>query len=254
MIKQNYEMEILVNGKPVQEYFHNNKVYIEGRKDTIFSIRLKNNSIDRVLFVPTIDGLSVLDGENASFNSSGYVVKGRSAITIDSWRISDEQVAEFYFSSVKDSYRKRIGKGNNLGSIAVAVFREKEEIYQLTLPFADMPVKPYTPDTHPWWFNQNSTYSIDLNTSGGGGGGHGYNTMMCAATTQQVGTGFGATKNSAVTSVSFRKEEEPDSLLEIIYNTKEQLNRMGVGLTKHLFISQQNSFPDEIKYCKPPMN
>jgi hypothetical protein len=124
MLKQSYEVEVLINGKPAKEYAHKGKVYLEGREGTKFTIRLRNNSYSRKLFVPTIDGLSVMDGEEGSFKSSGYIVEGHSSITVDGWRTSDKEVAEFYFSSPEGSYRKKMNKGNNLGIIGVAVFGE----------------------------------------------------------------------------------------------------------------------------------
>jgi len=110
MTKNNYEVEVLVNGRPVKEYSHEFRTYIEGKQKTTFSLRLKNNSSVRKLFVPSIDGLSVMDGKECSFDSSGYIVGPYSSITIDGWRTSDSEVAQFYFSDAKSSYRKRMGK------------------------------------------------------------------------------------------------------------------------------------------------
>jgi len=93
------------------------KIYIEGRIGTRFSIRMRNNSYSRKLFVPTIDGLSIMDGKEGDFNSRGYIIPGYSSITIEGWRTSDKDVASFYFSSPNDSYRKKMNMGNNLGVI-----------------------------------------------------------------------------------------------------------------------------------------
>ena len=89
MLKQSYELEVLINGKAAKEYGHDGKFYIEGREGTRFSIRIKNNSYARKLFVPTIDGLSVMNGEEGDFESSGYIVQGYGSITIDgvAWEI-----------------------------------------------------------------------------------------------------------------------------------------------------------------------
>src|SRR5207245_1882656 len=94
------------------------------RKDTKFSIKIRNNSYSRKLFVPTVDGLSIMDGKDADYHSGGYIVQGHSSITIDGWRTSDKDVAEFFFSSPEGSYRKQMHKGDNLGIIGVAVFDE----------------------------------------------------------------------------------------------------------------------------------
>ena len=268
MIKKNYEIEVLINGKPIKEYFHNNNVYVEGRKDAIFSIRLKNNSYTRVLFVPTIDGLSVIDGNNASFDSSGYIVSGYDSLTIKGWRVSDEQVANFYFSSVDDSYRKRSKKGNNFGSIAVAVFREKEISPQQSFTFIEqypsiipqwIPSQPYFDPlvitTSSYADNINSAKYVACSAHGGSAGG-GANMGACnslSQNTQKLGTGFGDITDSSVTTVAFTREDSPDSILEIFYNTRKQLSNMGVKFVKQqMIVTGQNSFPNESKYCQRP--
>ena len=133
MIKQNYEMEVFVHGKPIKEYIHQNKIYIEGRKNSAFSIKLRNNSSEKALFVLTIDGLSVLDGKDASFDSRGYIINGYDSMTVNGWRMNDNEVAQFFFSSPDESYRKRMSKGNNLGVIGLAVFTEKEKYHPTIL-------------------------------------------------------------------------------------------------------------------------
>jgi hypothetical protein len=234
MQKQNVEIEVLVNGKPVREYEHKGNVFIEGRKGTQFSLRLKNNSSSRKLFVPSIDGLSVLNGENASFDSSGYIVNGYSSITIDGWRKSDTHVAQFYFSSLKESYGKRTGKGQNLGIIGCAVFDEKEQTFYYTSPH-----KKYFPDfpAQPTW------------TCATGGS----NLLaMCSSGVSQVsaniGTGWGQEKYSAVTTVTFERSGSP-TVLEIQYNTRENLAKLGIRFNKDLQVAPQ-AFPSQ--YCKPP--
>ena len=128
MKKSNYEVDIVVNGKPLKEYYHEGKTYIEGKKKTEFSLRIKNNGSAKIVAIPSVDGLSAMNGKIASFNSGGYVINGYDSIIIDGWRKSDKEVARFYFSDPEDSYSQRKGDGNNLGIIGVAVFQEKHDI------------------------------------------------------------------------------------------------------------------------------
>lgn len=222
MQKSNVEIEVLVNGKPVREY-HQNGVFIEGRKGTQFSLRLRNNSSSRKLFIPSIDGLSVLDGENASYDSGGYVVNGYSSITIDGWRTSNTHVAQFYFSAPNDSYGKRTGKGKNLGIIGCAVYDERIEFYHRTYKLNNL-----ANDTGLRCMSQSSA-----------------NTALCSAS---LGTGWGDEKYSAVSTVEFEKSGIP-TILEIQYNTRENLQKMGIRFTKDIQIAPQ-SFPNQ--FCKPP--
>jgi hypothetical protein len=264
MIKQSYEVELLVNGKPLKEYMHEGKVYIEGRKDTKFSLRFRNNSSERKLFIPSIDGLSVMNGKDASYNSSGYIVRPYSTVTIDGWRKSDSEVAEFYFSTPRDSYGSRKGKGINLGVIGCAVFSEK-----LHLPVANIwPFTTYTIPTpgistsNPEWqymsLSSQSTCSIDQNgkvtmendpkvralyaNSEG--------TVKNVNYGTDLGTGWGDDRKSEVVSVDFDREASPSVIFSMLYNTREQLEKLGINFKREPLYIVPQAFPGE--YCEPP--
>jgi hypothetical protein len=258
MINNTCEAEVLVNGKPLKEYANDGRLYVEGKKGSTFSIRLRNNSGKRKLFVPSVDGLSVMNGEEASFDSSGYIVRPYSSLTIDGWRISDEEVAQFYFSAPNDSYRKRMERGNNLGVIGVVVFDEKERPKPIVI-------------NH---FPHIQCRCIGGCYHSGGGGGSFYTTSgatgvtaLCATNTssgmnssvnmaqasfksQDLGTGWGESKRSEVVSVEFERESSPYATFEIYYNTREQLNRMGIDFRKEPVYVAPQAFPGQ--YCRPP--
>ena len=104
MYHNQFELFILVNGKKVREYYHDGKIFIEGKKGSEFTLKFKNNSYQRVLFVPSIDGLSVIDGKEASKNSGGYIVDALRSIEIKGWRTSLDDVASFIFDEKTNSY------------------------------------------------------------------------------------------------------------------------------------------------------
>jgi len=167
MLKSTFEFEVLVNGHPAKEFYHKGNSYIEGKEGSKFSLRMRNNSSNKALFVPTVDGLSIMDGKEASFDSRGYIVPAYDAITIDGWRTSDDKVAEFFFASPKSSYAKKMHKGNNLGVIGCAVFKERERVQTIKIVSV-----PYFPTIiNPWWtWTSTTTTSYPPITSGGGGG------------------------------------------------------------------------------------
>ena len=256
MQQKDYEVQIIINGKPAREFSHKGKVYIEGRKNTRFSIRIKNNSYSRKLFVPTIDGLSVMNGEEGSYSSGGYIIPGNSSRTIEGWRTSNQEVAEFYFSSPEGSYRKRMKKGNNLGAIGVAVFEENPN-YSIT-----------TTLTNNWW-NTNTdigltptpAYYGTANSSSIGHASPTANTVQCSSGTnvkslsrssqkQAIGTGFGDTKESSVISVNFDRCYKPTTIFEILYNTKEELIKSGENMQKEPLYVTPEAFPGQ--FCKAP--
>lgn len=219
MQKANYEMEILVKGNPIKEYLHDSKIYVEGREETIFSLRLKNNSGERKLFVPSIDGLSVMNGEECGFDSGGYIVRPYGAITVEGWRVSDKEVAKFYFSSPEDSYGERIKKGNNLGVIGAAVFAEEEER---------------------GWVKARGTFPNRK--------GQDFVNYCLSGVSQNLGTGWGEAGRSEVVAVNFQRKETPEVVFEIYYNTRGQLEKMGVNFKEAVYVAQ--AFPG--RYCRPP--
>lgn len=266
MRKSNYEVEVLVNGKSVDEYLHEGKIYIEGKEKSEFSIKVKNNGISRIVAIPTIDGLSVMDGEPASLKSRGYIVNGHDSITIDGWRTSDDKVAKFFFTSPEKAYAEKIEKGENIGVIGVAVFEEKPSttityVYEKFYPHEKIypQIDPWGP-RWPWgspWINDigNDQYTISCSSV------NEYSTLTnisdstsnntSALYQQEVGTGFGEEKVAPVTTVSFDRKDAPSEVFEIFYNTREQLKKMGVTFKKPVYVTP-SAFPADNGYCKPP--
>ena len=274
MLKSSYEVEILINGNPAKEFYHDGKVYVEGREGTRFSIKIKNNAYSRKLFVPTIDGLSVMNGEEGSYKSNGYIVQGYSSITIDGWRTSDKEVAEFYFSSPQGSYRKKMDKGNNLGLIGVAVFDEvwHAPIYTYTQCYCShcwpngsitIPQTNVYPTGH-WDCTTLNTLGCNSTPTSGSTGnmysmqsadmGQIMSAMNCSGSTpsQALGTGFGEIKHSEVTSVEFERKSYTDAVFEIYYNSREELEKTGICFKKEPLYVTPQAFPGN--YCKPPKN
>lgn len=121
------EINVLVLGRPVQKYFHDNKVYIEARKGSEYTIQLVNKGYKRLLANVTVDGLSVMDGKEGDLTKqTGYVVGAWSTVTIPGWRLDNNSVAAFKFGESGGSYAAKIGKPRNVGVIGVAVFEEKQ--------------------------------------------------------------------------------------------------------------------------------
>jgi hypothetical protein len=254
MKKSSYEVEVLVNGKPAKEYSHDGKIFIEGREGTKFSLRFHNNTWSKKLFIPTIDGLSIIDGELASYKSSGYIVDGYGTVTIDGWRKNTNEVAEFYFSSPDRAYAHRVDKGGNLGVIGVAVFDEKIEpipyycggsttVINYTSPYLDN-VKTATPL---WNFIGGSQYSMGPYANSVN-----YCSLSNTPVSKSLGTGWGNTKKSNVTTIEFKAMSSPETIFEIFYNTREQLESMGIDFKKAPLYMAPQAFPAQ--YCKPPQD
>lgn len=261
MKQLSYEFDVLVNGKPVKEYAHEGKVFIEGKEGSSFSLRMKNNSGSRALFVPTVDGLSIMDGKEASFDSRGYIVDAYSSVTIDGWRTSDSEVAQFFFSTPGKSYAASKGKKGSMGAIGCAVFQERERVHivekivEKHIPYDPF---PYPHWKHPYWYGGTSggivsfssslmnteTVSMKLDSYQTEG-----TSAKAFAASADLGTGWGEQKKSEVVTVNFDRPESPVRVFEIFYRTREALEEMGVAFKTPVYVS----FPQEENgYCEPP--
>ncbi len=239
MQKANYEVNILVNGSPLKEYIHDRKIYVEGRKGSSFSVRIRNNSCSKILAIPTIDGLSVINGEKASYESPGYVLQPFSAFVVEGWRKSDKDVAEFYFSDIRESYSQKRGKGSNQGVIGVAIFKEKEQNEPVVYPLFSFDGTTRDPRPYDYCYTDNTAKECSFLSAS-------------EQVSQKIGTGWGETKRSEVIDVLFDHEKYPDSVFEIFYNTRSELEKMGVDFDRSpQYMSYPKSFPG-MKYCEPP--
>ena len=100
-----YELLIKPLGRnPADEYYHNNSSWIEGREGNSYTIDIRNNTYNRVLFVISVDGLDIIEGKPAGLNSQGYIVNANSVCSIPGWKLTNTAAAEFFFSRSRDSY------------------------------------------------------------------------------------------------------------------------------------------------------
>lgn len=148
----NYEVEILVNGKPVKQFRHKGDKFVEGRKGSRFELRFTNNTWRRVEVVPSVDGLSVIDGKPSGTSSEGYIVSGRDSIIIPGWRLNDDAVAEFVFNDKERSYTNQTGHGKtNAGVLGFMVFEEEVKLtYPIPINPQPLPWPKPQPPIHPW--------------------------------------------------------------------------------------------------------
>ena len=120
------------HGAPLPTFSAGGRSYVMGRDGARYSIRIENQTGARFEAVATVDGLDVIDGQPGSFEKRGYLVAPWSAVEIDGFRRSEEEVAAFRFGRVQDSYAKKRGSDRNVGVIGVAVFQERGSSYPWT--------------------------------------------------------------------------------------------------------------------------
>ena len=93
-----------------------------------YGVRLTNTTGERVLVVLSVDGVNAVTGQTAHPSQAGYVLEPWQSTEITGWRKSYNDVAQFVFTALPDSYAARTGRPDNIGTIGVAVFRERAYI------------------------------------------------------------------------------------------------------------------------------
>lgn len=123
----NYEVRVIVNGRSIKLYSHEGQLWAEGRKGSEFELEFVNKTNTRVEIVPSVDGLSVMDGNPCGVDSDGYLVEAHSSIRIPGWRLNNNNVAAFVFKDKENSYISQIGGDvkKSAGVIGFMVFEEK---------------------------------------------------------------------------------------------------------------------------------
>lgn len=89
-----------------------------------YALRLTNLTGARVLVVLSVDGVNAVSGQTAASDQRGYVLAPWQQTEIAGWRKSSEDVAQFVFTDLQDSYAARTGRPRNVGVIGMAVFDE----------------------------------------------------------------------------------------------------------------------------------
>ena len=122
------------SGQWLPGHRHRGQDWIAGTPGHRYSVRLANTSGERVLVVLSVDGVNAVTGETASPSQAGYVLAPWQVAEIDGWRKSYQDIAQFVFTDLGDSYAARTGRPDNVGTIGIAVFRERRHLGWQSLP------------------------------------------------------------------------------------------------------------------------
>lgn len=263
------DLSVTVNGRPTRIYTHEGRYFIESREGTEYVIEIKNNNSYRVEAVVAVDGLSVMNGEKAAVDDYGYVIAAWSSIKIKGYRKSMEEVGAFKFTRKENSYAADKGDASNVGVIALAVWKEKQPTYSI-------PKITIGTSSPTWIYPSGTTYGsssgsathignvvLDSNTAGSlhayhatasncstGAGG----TLLRSVAEPQLasfshGTTWGQQIEDRVVTTKF----ERDCIIaqtEVFYNSKENLEAMGIKLVQEKQVNLPVGFPGS--FATPP--
>lgn len=246
-----FDLLVIVNGKPLEELLEErvDTTWIPAPKGNEFQLFINNNSDRRVLAVPLIDGLSVMDGKPGNLQSSGYILGPHEGGAIPGWRIDSQTVAAFKFDSVSKGLSFFAKKDSrDVGVIQCAIFEEKS--YPKVRP-KYVPPKP-VPVTTERYPNPDMDYALESIGNYGGryyrsvepppppkneppsASGRGLASLFKASTQktdEKVAVGFGSATTHRINEVSFVKESEtPLCVMSLRYDTPDRLAASGAAL------------------------
>lgn len=171
-----------------------------------YSIIVRNLTGKRILAIPTVDGLNVIDRSRGDWSGSGYVLSPYELLTITGFRRRDDwqYVERFTFNKARFSLANRIGDVRNVGVIGVAVFEEyvPEPVYiykgrmDCGEPMGQTAMAP---------------------------------SRSAQAECERAGTEAGRTVHDPVRRVSFQRATEyPAEIIALYYDTEENLVDAGI--------------------------
>jgi hypothetical protein len=128
-----FNVEVIVNGVPLPEYYARGKKYIEASEGAEYELRIRNPLGERVAVALAVDGLNSIDARHTTAsNASKWVIEPYGTITISGWQMSSQRARHFYFTTERDSYGAKLGQTSNLGVITAVFFRERRPIAVVT--------------------------------------------------------------------------------------------------------------------------
>jgi hypothetical protein len=264
-----YEFDVYVNDRPVYEYLHNGDIFIEGRKGSTFKMKFRNNTYQRVLVVPSVDGLSTLDGNTAHADSPGFICNANSTLEIPGWMVDSMKASQFEFKDRDASYAKNVNPTTlNTGVLSVLVFSEQLKQYYQTNTYTPPFIPTWDGYTRYPWGRRLSTDS-SKNVQPGYGTSVGMSSISSSASDlsvtydsygskgivtnnegENLGVGWGKSVDFQTNTVDFDKGNKIYQFT-MYYDSRKNLERRGIILDRRNLLNYKpNPFPGI--GCTPP--
>jgi hypothetical protein len=247
-------------GRSLPVYRYRGEYWVAGNPGSKYSIAVNNRLGERVLAVMSVDGVNVLNGETASIDQTGYVFNRYQRYEVAGWRKSDREIAAFTFVASPRSYAERTGRPDNVGTIGVALFREKYEPPRYVEPHpryryeqndsfkrapaesdtAQLRAAPAAPSAAPAPTGDTAKSRVFESERSAVGG------VTGQRVEEKLGTGHGAREWSSITRTHFeRASNTPAEVITIRYDSPANLISMGViPPTRSPWDRTPNPFPD----------
>ena len=234
-VDRGFEVEVLVDGRPLDEYEARGKSYVEAHAGAEYEVRVRNPLPYRVAVALSVDGLNSIDAQHTTaWNASKWVIEPYGTITVSGWQMSSERARRFYFTSERDSYGAKLGQTANLGNISAVFFRERRPRPVVIAP-APRPYPIYDEDGRRDKSSEAPSAgesSVDRSDSAQSRGEDSKATRKGQVASQPddeyAATGIGRSVHNDVRWVNMDLDSRPAAEVEIRYEYYNALVRLGV--------------------------
>ena len=194
------------SGRWLEQYPRRDDTWVAGTPGHRYAVRLTNTSGERVLVVLSVDGVNAVTGQTADPSQAGYVLAPWQSTEITGWRKSHQDVAQFVFTALPDSYAARTGRPDHVGTIGIAAFRER---------------RPYTPPSPPIAREAAQAKSRAAAPASG-------TADATTAMAQRIGTGHGEREWSPAGQTTFDRDARPAQVTQLRYDAPAALAARGI--------------------------
>lgn len=232
------DVEILINGKPQPRYAHHGRVYVEAINGREYAIRLRNPYPVRVAVALSVDGLNTIDAQRTTAaNARKWVLDPYETVTISGWQVSRTHARKFEFTTEENSYAQALGKGGNQGVISAVFFRERVAV-------SSTKVEPHSGlergADQAERFRQSNEASAEARTAPQSaapsaapapslaGESMTESVQTRKAEQEYAATGMGDRTGHSVTFINLNLEHAAAQTIDIRYEYRDQLVRLGV--------------------------
>jgi hypothetical protein len=206
------DVDILINDVPQPRYFHQGRWYVEALKGREYAIRLRNPYGVRVAVALSVDGLNSIDArETTAVAARKWVLEPHQTVTIRGWQTSSTEARRFEFTNEEQSYARAMGKAANLGVMSAVYFRERPRRV-----IAEAPREPGRARQAPAPEPAAAKRAAPSPQPSAG------------SADEYAATGMGRATDHAVTQVWLDLEDTPAQSIDIRYEFRPQLIRLGI--------------------------
>jgi hypothetical protein len=203
--RADFDLQVLVDGRPLAEYYARGKTYIEALKGAEYELRVRNPTSDRVAVALSVDGLNTIDARHSSaWNSSKWVIEPYQSITIGGWQMSTAGA--------------KLGQTANLGNISAVVFRERRRSISIDRP------RPMYPDDR----DRSEKEKAPSKPTESQAGNSAARSSVPVTNDDYAATGIGRSVRNDVRWVDMELESQPAGELTIRYEYYSALLKLGV--------------------------